>query len=157
MASKQTGGWICNLSTGNLFALHEKPGAEEREIFSIMECCYENGRSYEQFTPADAPAIEFDYSFALHRRQLDDVLKDGKTVTLNPMYLYHEHVWWCYGCKVSMADDGMVRMDLFSIGAKAFPRAVQPGEMTLNAPGKQKAPPTVSRKISIAHQERKGF
>lgn len=106
---------------------------------------FEDCAGFDEFGNAEFDDIRFQYDFRLHRESVEAVHEVGCSLrSFVPMVVYHQHVWWNYGYRLTLEEDGFFSFLLENLGLRANPgKEVPRGALGDNAPRVQ-GPPDVS-------------
>lgn len=120
---------------------------------------FENGGGLDDFGEMEFDAIKFEHDFRIHQESINAVVEVGSSLqSFVPMIVYHKHVWWNYGYKLTLEQDNTFSLLLKSIGPTQNPdKEVPRGAIGNNSPSNQKAPPAFNVHVTIGVKNNGNF
>uniref|UniRef100_A0A0R3RT49 BTB domain-containing protein n=1 Tax=Elaeophora elaphi TaxID=1147741 RepID=A0A0R3RT49_9BILA len=113
---------------------------------------FENSTGLDEFGDVKFNDIQFQHNFRIHRNSIQAVTEVGSSLqSFVPMIVYHRHVWWNYGYKLTLEQDECFSLLLKSLGPIANPEKKVPrGAIGNNAPKNQKPPPAFNIRVAVS-------
>ncbi|VBB28382.1 unnamed protein product [Acanthocheilonema viteae] len=118
----------------------------------ILQNYFENGAGLDEFGDVEFNDIQFQHDFRIHKKSIQAVTEVGSSLqSFIPMIVYHRHVWWNYGYKLTLEEGECFSLLLKSLGPIANPeRKVPRGAIGNNCPNNQKPPPASNIHVTIS-------
>ncbi|VDK74062.1 unnamed protein product [Litomosoides sigmodontis] len=120
----------------------------------ILPNYFENGIGLDEFDDDDdveVDEIQFQHNFRIHRKSIQAATEVGSSLqSVVPMIVYHRHVWWNYGYKLTLEKDSCYSLHLRSLGPTTNPGKIAPrGAIGNNSPSNQKSPPASNVHVTL--------
>ncbi|KAK6101354.1 hypothetical protein QQG55_4260 [Brugia pahangi] len=125
----------------------------------ILPNYFENSTGLDDLGDVEFNDIQFQHNFRIHRKSIQAVAEVGNSLqSFVPMIVYHRHVWWNYGYKLTLEEDECFSLLLKSLGPTANPKKRAPrGSVGNNSPNNQKPPPASNVRVTLSVKKNENF
>lgn len=125
----------------------------------ILPNYFENSTGLDDLGDVEFNDIQFQHNFRIHRKSIQAVAEVGNSLqSFVPMIVYHRHVWWNYGYKLTLEEDECFSLLLKSLGPTANPKKRAPrGSVGNNSPINQKPPPASNVRVTLSVKKNENF